>query len=345
MTDITGVGGSIEKSADLPRFLQLPTSAFHRNVVELHDLVMSTAVEFWRARGLRYVFLPITMNAVSSPMGPGSDSKPVRVRVGEVDTYLADSMQFFLEYACRFHATGAYYVMSSFRGEDTDETHLSQFLHCEAEIAGDLADIMDLVEDFLLVLSGAILDGLGRREMHLPGGTDHLAAFIAQGKAAFTRLRFDDAAELLSDVPDAIRRGEGGGRTLTRTGEAAMRRRLGDFVWVTHWDDLAVPFYQRHMEGRHGVVAANADLVFGPAGEVVGAGERHADGADVRRAMEGHGVDPGDYQWYVDMKDEYPMVTSGFGLGIERLLMWVLQHNDIRDLQILPRDMRISHVP
>lgn len=46
--------------------------------------------------------LPITTGSISSPMGLGSDSIPVKIQLGGRDTYLADSMQFALEYGCRF---------------------------------------------------------------------------------------------------------------------------------------------------------------------------------------------------------------------------------------------------
>ena len=119
----------------------------------------------------------------------------------------------------------------------------------------------------------------------------------------------------------------------SRDGERVLLERFGRPVWVSHWDHLAVPFYQAF--DRPGT-ARNADLLLG-LGEVVGLGERHPDGDGVRRALALHQVDPGPYRWYVDLHDQRPLATSGFGMGVERFLAWVLGHDDIRDLQVLPR--------
>ncbi|KAK0138797.1 hypothetical protein N1851_024659 [Merluccius polli] len=64
-------------------------------------------------------------------MGLGSDSEPVFVNILGQDVYLADSMQFVLEYFLRFQENllGTYYISTSFRGEDPDATHLNQFYH------------------------------------------------------------------------------------------------------------------------------------------------------------------------------------------------------------------------
>ncbi len=118
---------------------------------------------------------------------------------------------------------------------------------------------------------------------------------------------------------------------------------FGGYVWVTHWDHLAVPFYQAFADGSQNV-ALNADLLFG-IGETVGAGERHVDEDAVTQALRLHSVDDEPYEWYRVLKREAPMRTSGFGMGVERLLLWVLDHDDIRDLQLLPRSNGQRDIP
>jgi asparaginyl-tRNA synthetase len=103
-------------------------------------------------------------------MGLGSDSLPVHVELGGVNTYLADSMQFMLELACRLTGRDCYYIMPSFRGEACDETHLSQFFHSEAEIRGDLADVMAVVDEYILHLAGGLLDRHEELLVDLAGG-------------------------------------------------------------------------------------------------------------------------------------------------------------------------------
>lgn len=265
-------------------------------------------------------------------MGLGSDSLPVKVDLLGQSTYLADSMQFMLEYGCRLADAGAWYIMPSFRGEDADATHLSQFIHSEAEIPGTLHDVKTVVEEYLVALTRAALEEFSEEITAVAGGTQHLEALISS--APFPSLTFDDAVEHLGRDAASVIHDPAGFRRITRAGERRLMAEISPFVWLTNFDHLSVPFYQARVQGTN--LAANADLLFG-IGEVVGAGERHPDGASTVEALAGHQVPAEDYSWYVTMKEEAPMLTSGFGMGVERWMMWVLNHDDIRDLQVVPR--------
>lgn len=104
-------------------------------------------------------------------------------------------------------------------------------------------------------------------------------------------------------------------------------------VWLTNFDHMTVPFYQAF--GDNGTALAG-DLLFGM-GETLGCGQRHLDGAKVQEALQLHGVSEQSYKWYIDLKNTVKVQTSGFGMGIERYIAWLLDHDDIRDLQLLPR--------
>jgi asparaginyl-tRNA synthetase len=175
------------------------------------------------------------------------------------------------------------------------------------------------------------------------GDVEHLER-LTNLRGPLPRLSFDEAATKLDRDPGAVVWSEGGAfRNLTRRGEHALMDQFGGFVWVTHWDHLAVPFYQAFGDPGH-VTALNADLLFG-IGETVGAGERHVSDVELTEALDLHGIDAEPYAWYADMKREAPMRTAGFGLGIERLLLWVLKHDDIRDMQLLPRTNGRRDIP
>jgi asparaginyl-tRNA synthetase len=320
-------------------FLDAMRSPWYRALVQMQDAFTSATVAFWTHRGVRYGHLPVTTSAVSSPIGLGSDSQPVAVDMFGIQTFLADSMQFALEYLCRLSATGAYYLMPSFRGETSDATHLSQFMHSEAELPGGLDGVITIVEEYLRCVTSELVTRCGSVIREVAGGLDH-AERLLDDPAPFRCVTFDDAADILSADCRWVRN-EGRWRTLTRAGEQELIARCGQFLWVTHWDHLAVPFYQAVDEAGR---ALNADLLFGP-GEVVGAGQRHTTADEVTAALHAHDVGPAPYQWYTEMKKVAPMTTSGFGLGVERYLMWLLRHDDIRDLQILPRENGRSIVP
>ncbi|GGR45711.1 amino acid--tRNA ligase-related protein [Streptomyces netropsis] len=328
------------------RYLDLIGSPWGRTLVTLQDAVSYATAEFWANRSVPTLHLPVTTGAVSSPMGLGSDSAPVKVDMFGRPVYLADSMQFSLEYGCRLSERGCYYLMPSFRGEDPDPSHLCQFFHSEAELPGGLDTAIATVESYVRYLAQHILKACADTVHEAAGTVAHLED-VAGSSRPFEQVTFSEADRLLKSDPHLIRTGTGAGgrtwRTLTREAEQRLLARCGRPVWVTHFDHLAVPFYQAYADEKQ-LTAANADLLLG-IGEVVGAGERHATADAVRSALADHQVDQEPYGWYIEMRERRPLRTSGFGMGIERLLLWVLDHDDIRDLQILVRRNGLDCTP
>jgi asparaginyl-tRNA synthetase len=266
-------------------------------------------------------------------MGLGSDSLPVAIDLFGVKTYLADSMQFLLEYACRYSPAGAFYLMPSFRGEDADETHLCQFYHVEAEIPGCQGDVITLVEAYLQRLTADIASTCHDVLAKLPDRS-HIDRLLERD-SAFEQVTLKEAVAILHDDPTYVRHHPEGFQTLSRAGERKLIEIFGGFVWVTEQDHLAVPFYQARVEARPSQAKA-ADLLFG-LGEVAGSGERHPLATNVLDALRRHEVDPTPYEWYMQMRETRPLHTAGFGLGTERYVAWLLGHGDIRDCQLLPR--------
>jgi len=307
-------------------------------VLKLLDAFNFATTEFWRSRGVTAGLLSLTTGSISCPAGLGSDANPVEVTIAGVKTYLTDSQQFALEFACRLTPRGAYSVMPSFRGDVNDDRHLAQFFHSEAELRCRLDEVLATIEEYLIHLARFFVEHFRGDVQAITGTTEHLERLALGG--LFQRITFADAAAAVADVPGAIV-STGTGRALTRRGESAVMERLGEFIWVTHHDELAVPFFQASDIGADARrIAQNADLLFG-IGEIVGAGERHETAADVLSALERHQVSEEvqrSYDWYVEMRRIAPLKTSGFGLGIERFLLWLLNHDDIRDVQLFARE-------
>jgi asparaginyl-tRNA synthetase len=303
---------------------------WYRAITVMNSTIVEATADFYRLNGISPALMPITASSVSSPMGLGSDSLPVSVQLMGERTYLADSMQFQLEFMLRQGLRGAYYIMPTFRGEDPDETHLNQFFHSEAEIAGGIEDVMDLVESYVRHLCGALLAPAFIDHLHtIAGQVDHVAE-VAR-RASFPRVTVAEALEIVD--PKHVEERLPGVPTITRGGERQLIEHFGGIVWLTNPPALSVPFYQAvNPDGT----ARCADLLFG-VGEVVGCGERHATREDVDAALREHQVDPAEYEWYLLMKKFAPMCTAGFGLGVERFQLWALCIADIRDLHVMPR--------
>ena len=319
-------------------YIEALKNNWYKQLVLLENLITEETVEFYKQKKIITMHLPITTGSISSPMGRGSDSKPVKIKLNGIDTYLADSMQFLLEYGCRLTENGCYYIMPSFRGEEADERHLCQFYHSEAEIPGSLDDVMELVDEYIKFLANRIIEKMGKQLIETIGDISHIEK-IANYKGKFKKITFDEAERVLKEkYPNTINEYieyEEGWRNITRKAEKELIKIYDGIVWVTNYDELAVPFYQKLDSSIKGTTK-NADLLMG-IGETVGCGERHKEYSELLEALERHCVLPEEYEWYINMKKQFPMQTAGFGMGIERFLMWVLKATDIRNMQICLR--------
>lgn len=300
---------------------------------------------FFSSRGLITVSMPITTSSISSPMGLGSDSLPVEIDLFGIRTYLADSMQFMLELGCRLHERGVYYIMPCFRGEQTDQYHLPQFYHVEAEIPGTLLDVIKLAGEMIHHLSSWMLEHCFDSLQKIVGNVRHIESLLAL-EGHYTQIRMEEAVAMLQRWQNGecwVLRHPAGFSSITRKGEAELvRRNGGKPLWLTHFDHLAVPFYQAYEEGTG--KALNADLILGTC-ETVGSGQRHLTSAQAQNALRQHGVSSEAYSWYLKMREEAPVETSGFGMGLERYLLWLCQHDDIRDMPLLYRENGVRVIP
>lgn len=351
-------------------FLVALTSPWYKVLVKIQNTLWKATTDFYAEKEIDCMLFPITTASVSSPVEQagdiikqsnfdefkydtvydasqrrlGSDSSPVKINIFGIDTYLSDSMQFMLEYGCRLNPKGCYYIMPSFRGEDPDKRHLCQFFHSEVEIAGRLDDIIKLAEEYIKYLSKALLMHNKDEILSIAGTTEHLEK-IANSNTRFARVTVNEALEILKseeNYEELIENDDLGFITINSKGEKKLIEIFDGIVWLTKFAHLSVPFYQAYDET--GELALNADLLFG-IGETLGAGERHFNSKQILKALNSHNVPSHVYEWYAKLKDIFPMQTSGFGMGIERFILWVLQHDDIRDCQLVPRVNGVNIIP
>ena len=187
--------------------------------------------------GYDYVLSPMTSDCISSPMGLGSDSLPVQIPLHGRKTYLADSMQFTLEYMLRIGQgrKGAYYISPSFRGEDPDSSHLNQFYHVECELPGGMDDGMEVMERFVVSIADAMLRKHGRLIKSIAGDTSHISNLVAFAKnpvARFPKVTLEEALEICGHDSDAwefaVPEAPEKGRKLTRRGERMVMAKYGE---------------------------------------------------------------------------------------------------------------------
>lgn len=316
--------------------LSLEKINYNKNIMEVVSEFNYLSYSFFRAKDMASVQLPIITGAISSPMGLGSDSKPVIISFENgKKAYLADSMQFYLEFALRTYPNGVHYIMPTFRGEEMDETHLNCFYHSEAEILGTLNDVMELVNNYITYICNGMINNTKMKniiEKVSDGVGIHRIQNYLNYSGNIPTISFKECCELFRFNPKYIKNLGEATYTITREGEAFLIEKFGGAVWLTYPEYKSVPFYQQKTsDGNH---ALAADLLLG-IGEVVGSGERHVTYESLKEGLISHKVDEKEYEWYCEMKRIAPMQTSGFGLGVERFIAWILNIKDIRNIQLI----------
>ncbi|XP_076020748.1 uncharacterized protein LOC143011668 [Genypterus blacodes] len=327
-------------------------SQWYRNLFQIQNTLFHSTVEYLHNMcQFSYALTPLTTDTISSPMGLGSDSEPVSINLQGQDIYLADSMQFVLEYFLRFqdNLPGTYYISPSFRGEDPDATHLNQFYHVECELLGDMDKAIHIAEGYLAHLTNSMLKKHSDVILNSTGSLTHVTAMLNKldGKTPLPRIPLDKAIPMMpsADCVEWVQDGQPHfGRKLTRKGERVLIEKFGGAVWLTEMDHLGVPFYQAYVGGTGQSKAKAADLLLG-LGETLGLGERHSTPEMAQEALRHHAVPVESYRWYLDMREVKPLLTSGWGMGTERYLCWLLQHDDVRDIQIIPRMKGTKYMP
>lgn len=337
-------------------YLQVSKSKYFRDLIILRHHIKMASDYYWSKIQKAYnIDLFMFTPSVSSPMGPGSDSKAIEIGVGDLNTYLVDSSQFGFEPILMNGIKKVYCYLPSMRGENPDKRHLNQFFHCEAEIVGTLNDLKPQVEGYIKFLAKTLLmeKGILRYLSANYKITIKKLEDILEIKN-FNQIEFDNAIELLvkNGFSEFVNQTEHG-RDISNKGEIELMKILKTKtpVWINNYDRDRVAFYQKpHKKNQTKTI--NADLIFPPildssfGGEIVGAGQRQDDVMEIYDSMQRQGIDPKPYLWYINLRSQKNYsTTSGFGLGIERFICWILCRDDIKDVILYPRLKNVATYP
>lgn len=243
--------------------------------------------------------------------------------------YLSQSAQFHQE-AAIYSLERVYSLQPSFRAElSRTRRHLTEFWHLEVEMAyAELNDIMKVIEELI----HAIISGLTReseKELRTLGRV--IKPEIAE--PPYQKIKYAEALEILQGKGVNISWGD----DLGADEERILSKQFEKPFFVTHYPREAKAFY--HMpDPNNPSVCLNADLLApGGYGEIVGGGQRIHDYNLLVERIEENGLNVEDYKWYVDLRKYGSIPHSGFGLGIERMLWWLLQLPHIRSACLFPR--------
>jgi len=252
--------------------------------------------------------------------------------------YLTQSWQLYGE-AFIASLGKCYTIAPSFRAEKSrTRRHLTEYWHLEVEIPFcGLKELLEVEEEFITHICHELAEKAGPELEQL--GRD--PGYLAKIEPPFQRLTYDEAVERLQALGIQIEWGE----DLTWTHERALSERFDEPFFITHFPRSAKAFYHKPDPGRP-EVTLSADLLAPEGyGEITGGGERIEDYDALLKRIEEEGLDPADYGWYLDLRRYGSVQHAGFGLGVERMVMWVCKLEHIRDAIAFPRLVRRRPYP
>ncbi len=241
-------------------------------------------------------------------------------------------------------AIGQIYTFGpTFRAEESNTPrHLAEFWMIEPEMAFyDITDNMDLAEDFLKYLINYALDNCKDDLQFLNDHWDNelIARLESVVKEDFVRLSYTEGVKILEEAQKNGTKFEfpvSWGTDLQSEHERYLvERHFRRPVILTDYPKEIKAFYMKQNEDGKTVRAM--DVLFPRIGEIIGGSEREADYGKLKERIEQLGIPMKDMWWYLDTRRFGSAPHSGFGLGFERLLLFVTGMQNIRDVIPFPR--------
>ncbi|MCX7033943.1 MAG: asparagine--tRNA ligase [Arenimonas sp.] len=255
------------------------------------------------------------------------------------ETFLTVSGQLNVEAYC-LALSKVYTFGPTFRAENSNTTrHLAEFWMIEPEIAfADLNDDANLAEAFLKYLFKAVLAERGDDLAFIAERVDKTAISKLEGiiDSPFERIDYTEAVSLLQKSGHKFDFPVEWGLDLQTEHERWLTEvHIGRPVVVMNYPEQIKAFYMRLNDD--GKTCAAMDVLAPGIGEIIGGSQRE-ERLDVLDARMAHfGLDPAHYGWYRDFRRYGTVPHAGFGLGFERLVVYVCGLSNIRDAIPYPR--------
>ena len=263
------------------------------------------------------------------------------VRYYDDEAYLSQSAQLYLE--ALVSSLGPVWTLApSFRAEKSRTVrHLAEFLHLEVECPWIEMD--DLLRNQEKLLRGIVQKIILERSEDLKFLNVDLSV-LNRIHEPFERLKYDKAIEILQSMEIKVQEGETTrpvvwGDDLNIDSERAITRGRENPIYIIGYPLQVKPFYVKEDPLNLGV-ALSADLLLPDGfGEVSSGGIREDNIENVRTRIKEQGLDLNSYSWYLDLRKYGSVPHGGFGIGIERLIRWIINSNDIKECVLFPRTM------
>ena len=227
----------------------------------------------------------------------------------------------------------------TFRAENSNtKTHASEFWMIEPEIAFcDLEGDMDIMEDMLKYIVKYVLEN-AKEEMQF------LDKFVENGliekltkliNSNFTRIDHEEVITILKQANVRWEFPPEYGQDIAKEHEKYITEYFNGPVFIKNWPKDIKAFYMK--QNQDGKTVAAVDLEVPGAGELMGGSQREEDYNKLVQRMDEMNMPKKDMEWYLNLRKFGSCVHSGFGMGFERLLIYLTGVENIRDVIPYPR--------
>ena len=227
----------------------------------------------------------------------------------------------------------------TFRAENSNtKVHASEFWMIEPEISFcDLEGDMDIMEDMLKYVVSYVLEN-AKDEMKFldqfveKGLIDKLTRLI---NSKFTRIDHKDVITILKNADVKWEFEPEYGEDIAKEHEKYITEYFNGPVFIKNWPKDIKAFYMKQNED--GETVAAVDLEVPGAGELMGGSQREESYEKLVKRMDELGMNKEELSWYLDLRKYGTCIHSGFGMGFERLLIYITGIDNIRDVIPYPR--------
>lgn len=331
-----------------------PRSNTFSAVFRVRSLVAYAIHQFFQDNNFVYVHTPIITGSDAEGAGEMfrvttlDMDKPPRTADGKIDyiqdffgkeTNLTVSGQLEAEtFALAFR--NVYTFGPTFRAENSNTArHASEFWMIEPEVAfADINDNMELAENMIKYIIHYILEN-AQEEMKFfnefidKGLLDRLNNIISND---FARVTYTEAVELLKKSGREFQFPVEWGIDLQTEHERYITEEIFNKpVFVTDYPKEIKAFYMRQNED--GKTVAAMDLLVPGVGEIIGGSQREERYDVLLSRIRELGLNEEDYWWYLDLRKYGGVKHAGYGLGFERIIMYITGMSNIRDVVPFPR--------
>jgi asparaginyl-tRNA synthetase len=332
-----------------------PRTATFGAVLRVRSAAAFAVHRFFNDRGFFYIHTPII--STSDCEGAGEMFHVSTLDINKpplVDGRIDYSQDFFKEPAsltvsgqlegevCALGLSKIYTFGPTFRAENSNTTrHLAEFWMIEPEMAFyELEDNMSLAQEFvqqvireLLNSCSKELEFLAAQEWMQPGHLDNLRAVSEQ---PFTTIDYSEAISILERSGEAFEYPVSWGIDLQSEHERYLTDKhvKGPVTVINYPKDIKAFYMRLNDDGR---TVRAMDLLVPRLGEIVGGSQREERFDVLLSKIRNLKLDEAAYWWYLELRKFGSVPHSGFGLGFERLLMYITGMQNIRDVIPFPR--------